>query len=148
MSGLDRYLGKLGALLERLSDVPARTAALAAPQFTALLQDGFRAGTDPYGRAWAQLRPATLRKGRRPPPLSDTYALRNGTKVRPRPGQRAGLTLVVGANYARFHQTGTRLMVARHILPQKGMPASWRAVLQASARKAGQAALVGARGAA
>jgi hypothetical protein len=138
--------GRLDELLERLSGVPARTAALAAPELTKRLQTEFRAGTDPYGQRWAPLRPSTIAKGRRPPPLSDTYTLRNGTNVRPRRSGRAGLALTVGAPYGRFHQSGTRHMVARRIAPQKGLPAAWRAILVNASKRAGQASVLAARG--
>ena len=139
-------LGRMRSTLERLSDVPARTAALAAPRINALIQAGFDAGTDPYGTAWKPLRPATLAKGRFPPPLTATGRMRSGTKVRPRAGGRAGLVLVVGASYARFHQTGTRYMAARRIAPTRGMPASWRREIVAASKEAGQSALLSYRG--
>lgn len=131
-------MGKLLAIIERLSSIPARTAVLAAPGINRLIREQFRAGVDPYGRAWADLRPATIARGRRPPPLTDTGKLRDGTRVRPFPGRRAGLQLVVGESYGRFHQTGTSRMVARRILPQQGMPRAWRAVLLEASRRACQ----------
>ena len=137
--------GDLMKLVDRMSAVPARTAALAAPKLDRLVAAQFRQGVDPYGRAWAPLRPATLALGRHPPPLTDTGAMRDGIGVRVNPGRRAGLRLVVGAPYARFHQTGTRYMAARRIAPQFGMPQAWRAVLRAASKQAGQEALLAGR---
>lgn len=133
-----RKMGDMIRIIEALSDIPARTAALAAPELNKLVQAQFDAGTDPYGRPWAPLRPATLARGRFPPPLTDTWRLRNGTGVRVRPGRRAGLVMRVGAPYGTFHQTGTRYMRARRILPQQGLPRAWRDVLVRASREACQ----------
>ncbi len=141
-----RKMGDLLSLIERLSDVPARTAAIAAPKLDRLVQRQFENGVDPYGRPWAPLRPSTIGTGRKPPPLTGfTRKLRDGTGVKVRPGGRAGLVVKIGAPYGTFHQTGTRFMVARRIMPQFGMPAAWRAVLTDASREACQSIDIGGR---
>jgi hypothetical protein len=107
-------------------------AGVANPRITRALQSQFRQGVDPYGSPWAPLSPNT--RGRKPPPLTDTGKLKQGTKARPGVGGRAGLHLVLGAEYGIFHQTGTRNMPARRILPTRGMPAEWRGILESRAR--------------
>lgn len=132
--------GKLEKLLDRLAYVPRKTAAIAAPLLTRELQRQFRAGVDPYGRAWAPLRPSTLAKGRTPPPLTDSGDLAGGTKAMVRDGNRAGIHIVLGARYGYFAQSGFRAgrtnVKPRRILPQQGMPAAWAAILKRAARQA------------
>ncbi len=140
-----RRMAGLDAMLSRLSDVPRQTAQEVAPALNRLVQAGFDAGTDPYGQAWKPLRAATLRKGRRPPPLSASRDMRGAFTIRPSTGGRAGLRLVVGAPYARFHQTGTRYMARRELAPSKGLPASWRLALVAASRAVGQRVLLTSR---
>jgi hypothetical protein len=129
-------LGRLVETIERMSQVPRRVAVIAAPEITKLLQKQFATGTDPYGRPWRPLKPATLAKGRRPPPLTDSGAMRRGTVARAAPGGRAGIRLLVGKRYGFFHQSGTRYMAARRILPQNGLPYAWSRVLAEASKKA------------
>lgn len=119
--GLQRLTGTLRALAE----VPSRAAADAAVRIGELVQESFGSGTDPYGRAWASLAASTQARGRTPPPLTDTGAMRGSVVVSPLPG--AGIAVTLGAAYATFHQTGTRYMPQRQILPQSGgLAPSWR----------------------
>lgn len=141
-----REIGRLQDTLRRLGEVPRRAAAIASPKLTRLLQRQYRTGVDPYGRPWAPLRPATLQR-HGPPPLTDTRAMRAGTRAMvPRP-HYAGIRLVVGAPYGYFHQVGFRVhgrrVPARRILPQYGLPATWLRVLQDAARQAARAAARG-----
>jgi len=122
-------------VLDEIVGVPRKVAVAVAPELTGLLQQQFASGVDPYGRAWASLKPATLARGRRAPPLTDKRALRDGTRARVLDGNRAGLHIVVGARYGAFHQTGTKYMVARRILPSQGMPMAWRRLLVAATRR-------------
>jgi hypothetical protein len=138
-----RKMGDLLRIVEMLSDVPARTAAIASPQLDRLVRQQFANGTDPYGRPWAPLKPATLARGRRPPPLTASGRLAAGTGVKVRPGKRAGLVFKIGAPYGTFHQTGTRYMQARRILPQQGLPREWRRILTDASRAACQSIELG-----
>lgn len=132
-------IGRLKETIRKLSDLPRAVAVEAAPGINRLLREEFLNGTDPYGRPWAPLRPATLARGRRPPPLTDTKALRDGTKATPRSGRRAGLVLITGAPYGYFHQVGFRVgktnVEPRRVLPQSGLPAGWKIVLRDAARR-------------
>lgn len=135
-------LGRLQATLHELTLVPRKVAEIAAPKIDRLLRQQFRDGQDPYGKAWAPLKPATLAKGRTPPPLTDSTDLRDGTGASVAPGNRAGIRLRVGARYGYFHQAGYRnartggKVPARRILPQFGLPRAWSAILREAARKA------------
>lgn len=66
----------------------------------ALISDGFRYGRDPYGDEWAPLK---SRNGR---PLLDTGRMRSSVFVA-RVGAD-GFAIRFGANYAIYHQRGTR----------------------------------------
>ncbi len=131
LSGDFAKLGLLKANLARLSRVPAQTASAVSKSIAAQINAQFDSGQDPYGRKWAALRPATLRRGRRPPPLTDTGAMRDSVRVSPAPG--AGVTITIGAEYARFHQTGTVNMAQRPILPHGGFPRGWSGAIQEAA---------------
>jgi hypothetical protein len=77
---------RLHGTLRALAEVPSRAAKAASESIATLILDGFDAGTDPYGRPWAPLRPYTLAKGRFPPPLTDSGAMRDSVDVRPTAG--------------------------------------------------------------
>lgn len=133
--------------LDDLATLPRKLAAACAPEITKLLQAQFRTGTDPYGRAWRKLKPSTLRK-HGPPPLTDSGKLGDGTRARVLDGNRAGMSLVVGARYGAFHQVGFRVgkteVGPRRILPAFGMPASWREVFRRQAERLAREATRGA----
>jgi hypothetical protein len=134
-------IGRLQQTLNTLARVPRRIAVLAAPQIQERLLDEFRSGANPYGRPWAPLRPSTLRK-HGPPPLTDTGALKHGTRAFVMRGNRAGIHIVLGERYGFFHQVGFRTrgrrVPPRRILPQFGIPRTWRAVLDSCAKQAAQ----------
>ncbi len=115
--------------LRSLVDVPSQIARPLSDGIAKFIDQGFSAGTDPYGRAWAPLRPRTLAKGRHPPPLTDTGAGRESVTVRP--AQGGGVTVRVGVPYMGIHQHGDPpRMVAREILPVNTLPKPWRALWQ------------------
>lgn len=136
-------IGRLQQTIRRLSDLPRQTAIEAQGPLNKLLQDEFRLGQDPYGKPWAPVTQRTLAmrlKSRSPIPLTDTRELRDGTVVEARAGGRAGLTIRLGAPYGYFHQVGFRVgsrpVPARPVLPDRGVPAAWKRVLEAAARRA------------
>ncbi len=109
--------------IRALARVPSQAGAPAAKSLGELIQREFDAGIDPYGDAWAPLLDSTLATGRTPPPLTDSGDLRAVT-VEPTSG--AGISITLGAPYGAMHQTGTRHMQARPILPVHGLPDTWR----------------------
>lgn len=120
--------------LARLAEVPSRATAEAATEITKELKKEFAAGRDPYGKNWAALRPSTIKRGRKPPPLTASGALRDGTEAVPMRG--AGIMITVGEPYGVFHQTGTKNMVARPILPSKSFPKTWLKAITDATKKA------------
>lgn len=135
LSGDFRGLGQLERNIGLLARVPSRAAAIAAPRIRARIEGQFARGVDPYGRAWAPLRPSTLAKGRRPPPLTDTRAMRDGVSVKPTPA--AGIAITFAKEVpAIFHQKGTRYMKRREILPTNRLPAPWSQDIADSSRAA------------
>jgi hypothetical protein len=124
-----RALDRLAQNVGRLARVPSRIASTAAPAIAALIDQGFAAGRDPYGQAWAKLRPSTVARGRRPPPLTDTGTMRRGVSVRPMAG--AGIAVSFASDIPSiFHQYGTRKMAARPMLPRGAFPATWARAIE------------------
>jgi phage gpG-like protein len=134
LAGLER----LQRVLVEFDQLPRRVAMLAAPAITKALQKEFTSGNDPHGRKWKKLATG------KPSHLTLSGKLRKGTRAALMPGGRKGLRIILGAKYGSFHQTGTRTMPARRILPDKGMPASWRTALERAHREVFQQIVTGA----
>ena len=123
-SGNARNLINLGNRLRELASVPSQAAKAASEDIADLIEGEFEAGNDPYGKPWAPLKPSTLKRGRRPPPLTDTRQLRESVDVKPMKG--AGIQVTLDEVPGVFHQTGTKDMAKRAILPDgKKMPEPW-----------------------
>lgn len=116
-------LGNLIGNLRRLSEVPSQAAREVSDAIGAEIELQFDHGIDPYGEPWEPLAQSTLDRGRSPPPLTDTTEMRTGISVRPSSG--AGVQITIDAPYAGFHQTGTRFMPARKVLPEGSLPDTW-----------------------
>lgn len=114
----------IGAL-DGLRDLVPEIALEASIEIFETVDSLFVLGADPYGETWAPLAPATLAKGRTPPPLTDTGAMRESLRV------SVTETAIVAsiASPAGYHQDGTRYMPARPVLPDyaRGLPDAWRA---------------------
>jgi hypothetical protein len=139
MGSADQAVAKLDYMirsLERLAVVPRQLAVAAAPEITRLQRAQYAAGTDPYGKAWKALAASTIKKGRRPPPLTDTRRMKNTTITIPLFAGRIGLRHFVHAPYGIHHQHGAPRanLPKREILPTRGLPPSWRIVLDAQVR--------------
>jgi len=126
-------ISEMGALADRVADlaeVPSRVAAKVSSELEDLIQAEFDAGRDPYGDPWEPLAEATLDKGRRPPPLTDTGAMRGSLAVRPMQG--AGVSVTID-HPAPPHQTGWSGSQgsgpSRPILPMREMPIAWEGVI-------------------
>ncbi len=133
LSAMDRQV--LG-VLNRLAAVAPRVAELAAPVIASAVEAEYANGRDPYGQPWAPLRPATLRKGRRPPPLTDMGLMRGRTTVRANVNGRPGIAVSLPLRPGAFHQAGTSRMVARQVLPYRGIPRMWADALRSAALQA------------
>lgn len=128
--------GALAATIKRLASVPSRASSTVAKALRRSLADQFNRGVDPYGKAWKPLAPSTIAKGRHPPPLDATGKMRRGLRVRPRQGGGVEIVFTTRAKIASYHQTGTRRMPARPVLPRGAFPKAWRAIVDRAARKA------------
>lgn len=124
-------MGQLAKRVEDLSRVPSRAARRVAADLENLIGEEFDAGADPYGNAWEPLAPATLDRGRTPPPLTDTHAMRDSVSVAPLARAGVGVTI---AHPAAPHQTGwvgpQGEGPARPILPSGVMPARWNEAIR------------------
>jgi hypothetical protein len=134
-------LAEIDALLEKvakLDGILARASELAVEPITAIVQLQFDEGRDPYGNAWADLAESTKRRGRTPPPLTDTRAMRDDISIRPLNGEDTGLTLDAFAPYASFHQDGApnANVPVRKMFPDEGVSPTWNAALQESTDRA------------
>lgn len=121
---------------DRLSALVDRARHIAAPSFRAgVLVNiaeaarteivlGFAKGTDPYGNKWAPLKAKRGSRRYGGQPLRDRGILQNSFNVIV---TATGIKILSAAFYAGFHQYGTRRMVARMMVPQKGdLGPTWR----------------------
>jgi phage gpG-like protein len=133
-------LERLSRVLAQLDSLPRRTAEIAAPMITRELQKEFAQGRDAHGRKWRRLATG------KPSHLTESGKLRRGTRATTMPGNSRGVRIMFGprARIAAFHQLGTRTMPARRILPDRGMPASWKVAIERAHRLAFRAITQGA----
>lgn len=113
--GLDGIYKAQAAILN-LPRAMSQATTDAADLLEDVIEQQFDQGHDPYGEPWAPLQPSTLRRGRRPPPLTDEGALR---AVRVDPQQHAGIVVAFDEDYAVFHQLGTSRMLQRRLVPDE-----------------------------
>jgi hypothetical protein len=123
LKGLDD-IHKAGEAILKLPKVMSRATTDAADLIDDVIQHDFDVGQNPYEEPWAPLMPSTIKRGRHPPPLTDTEALR---AVNCEPLQHAGLKIEFDSDYATFHQTGTAHMAQRQLVPEEGqeLPPRW-----------------------
>ena len=121
LTGNFAALNHLAHQLQELDQVPSRASATAAQELDQALQVEFTEGTDPFGNPWLPLAPATTRKGRSAPPLTDTGKMRASARAA---AERAGLAVHV-APPAPF------LEAKRPILPIRGeTPGAWEGIVR------------------
>jgi hypothetical protein len=114
--------------LRDLVKVPAQIAPAVAKRIKKDIERYFSAGTDPYGKAWAPLKPSTRAKGRHPPPLTDTRGGRRGIKVAPMRG--SGIKITSDTPYMVYHMREATHRAARKFLPEGVVPANWFKIWQ------------------
>lgn len=135
-------MGKLAANVRRLAEVPSRVSARVAQDLAPLIQEEFDAGADPYGNSWSPLARATIDRGRRPPPLTDTEKMRRSVRVEPM--QSAGVSITID-HLAQIHQTGwsgpRSSGPARPVLPSRTFPARWKETIDAAVHTEAQEVL-------
>jgi phage gpG-like protein len=114
--------------------VPSQIATPLAKAISKDIQQNFDIGQDPYEKKWKPLKKSTLRKGRTPPPLTDTGAGRKSVKVKP--SKDAGIIITVGVSYMKYHQTGAPNLARRSFLPTSTLPKTWKLYWDAEMAKA------------
>lgn len=127
---------KIGEAIARLRQVPDAIQSgieASAPLLADRISAGFDSGTDPYGRPWAPLSPRTLAKGRTPPPLTDTGAMRDAITVT---GDGYSVAIYSPDEKSSWHQEGDGApgqdLPARPFLPESELPDTWVADMQQS----------------
>jgi morphogenesis family protein len=126
-------MGKLADRLHDLAGVPSRASQKIAFRLNDLLLEEFEKGEDPYGSPWQSLAPATVARGRRAPPLTDTSAMKDSLYVKPM--APAGVAMTIKNPPAAPHQTGWKGRQgsgpARPIFPARGeLPIAWSTVIK------------------
>lgn len=128
----------LAARLAELAKVPSRVVKEAAAEISEQLSGQYDAGVNAYGNAWKPLLPQTVRRKRGDARiLRRTDEMSAGTLARPMSG--AGIEIVVPFP-GEIHQTGTKNMVARKIMPDgSALPKPWsEAIARAHANAFGE----------
>jgi phage gpG-like protein len=124
-------LGQKLRALERDGKTIARVAL--ASRVRDLIEEGFIRETDPTFHKWAP------RKDSKPHPiLTKSGAMRRGFEIDLRGALIVTSNVVSdkGRPYPLFHQKGTKKMVARRVLPVRGLPSHWRADFDRTTRAA------------
>lgn len=136
-------LARVRRAVTQLSRVPARAAKESAAEIKDLLQAQVAAEKDPYGRAWAPHKQATIDRWGEHSIGYLTGGMVGGLDVRPARG--AGIQITLGASRGSpFFQIGTKYQAARPILPERALPASWVRALTLAANRACAQTMAGA----
>ncbi len=98
LKGLDG-ITKIRSAILALPQAMSQATTDAAENLEDVINAQFDAGVDPYGNAWEPLAESTLRRGRTPPPGTDTEALR---AVHVTPLQGAGIRVEFDEQYAEY----------------------------------------------
>lgn len=93
-----------------------------AEELVGLVKERWRKQADPYGQKW---KPKKKRDGRQIL-VGKTARLKGGWHVKR--ASRGGFTIAPSVDYAGFHQTGTKFIPPRRMVPTKarGLPREWR----------------------
>jgi len=124
-----KKLESLQALLAEAPQLLETMSRQMAEETVGLIKDQHRTETDPYGAGWQPKKVPDRRKI-----LSGkTSRLKNGWHVS-RAGKR-GFTVAPSVTYAAYHQSGTRRMPVRLLVPTKakGLPKPWSSAYRAPA---------------
>ena len=114
--------------LRELARVPSRVSTKGAAAIERDWRAKYRAGQDPYGNALAPLAPSTIARKGHDTIMVETGATYAETRAKALPGGGIGLTT---GYKAAWHMEATATRPARPVVPKHGLPAKWRAKLQA-----------------
>lgn len=142
---------QLSAWIAALKELPREMRAMPrdmAEEAVDLVKQTFENEADPYGAKWARLK---YRSGRI---LQKTGGLKSSVNVAT---SGRGFTVSIARSYGAYHQTGTRRMPRRAMLPFRGMPLAWKSAFAevaeerigrkiASAGKGGSGGRIASRG--
>jgi len=114
---------------ESLQHALTEGAVAAAKETERLIAEGFKNEKSPYGRKW----PA--RKDKLPHPILDKSGrLKRSWSVKAQ-GKRI-LIRTYGVDYAKYHQSGTKRMPARRMVPEGKLPPKWAKLIGARVARA------------
>ncbi len=120
---------KLADNLGELATIPSRISKNVAARIKELIKVQFATGQDPYGQSWKELLPSTVRRKKGDSRIllrSDRLSIETFAK----PSSGAGISLV-SVDYGGFHQSGTKHMASRPILPARSdLPTSWQSIIR------------------
>jgi len=119
----------LAERLEELQGIPSRITGEVADAINEEIGGQFAGGHNAYGTPWKPLLPQTVRRKR-----GDARILRRtdalSAETRAVPMQGAGIE-ITSLDYGTFHQSGTKRMVARKILPDgTALPKAWTEAIE------------------
>lgn len=131
MAGIQDLLNRL----QQLSKVPSRITKAVATRLDYELKMQFIRGVNAYGNAWKALLPQTVkRKGGDARILRRTDTLSSAVGAKAASGSGIEFTL---PDPAEKHQSGTRNMVARKLMPDgKALPPRWSDIIREEMRRA------------
>lgn len=122
-------LRQIEAFKTQVKKTPVMIAAMSREMSFAikdLIEEGFDTRTDPDGKKWKR------RKKAQPwPILSKTKEMRNSFRVK---GTKEVIDITNSVERTKFHQYGTKNMVARKMVPGKKMSKKWAKRLDKIAR--------------
>lgn len=141
MSSADSAIAQMQAMARDLRQMPFRVrnavAIAVKNEMNDLLQEQFDGGFGPDGSAWAPLAQSTVKRGRTPPPLTDTHRMRDHVKA-----VRVGTNVAIDSELpAAYHQRGHRQptpLPRRPIWPEDGedMPERWESRISLAGNEA------------
>ena len=122
---LEKVIKSLGNIAK---DTIPTIAIKGAVAINKVVEQQFAAGVDPDGRSWADLKAATVKKGRKPPPLTASGKMRRMAKAVP--SAKGTITEKIPFP-APIHQAGSANMAARRMVPVGNfLPLSWSQPLE------------------
>lgn len=128
----------LAYTLRGLLAIPATASREVAAALKNQIDLDTSSGKDCYGKNFAPLKPATVARGRKPPPMVATGASLDATTVKPAAG--AGVVVQLGGHYPH-HMKATANRAARRTLPVGTRPAMWTARIKRAVDSAVKRAL-------
>ena len=126
----ERALNDAVAKIEAYGSAPTKIAQVAAGKIASIVDEQFALQVDANGNPWAAHEPSTVERWGEHPILDLTGAMMGGAQV-----TANGSTIEVRVDDpAGYHQSGTRNMAARPIVPEgSDLPPAYEVALQQAA---------------